>query len=296
MIKTNIRFENINPNTARRYLAKSLPNNRPISQHAVELYALDMQMGRWLATHQGIAFDGGDHLLDGQHRLHAVIKSNATVTMLVTRGLAVRADDDENGLGVFDVMDRGRARSVGQLLHLYHGAKSGSRMAACCRLIVNMCCGAEETITVPMALEVLKHYRPGLEAIISFSESATSKLLKASSVAAPLAFAWAVRREQAEAFAIQVYRGERLVSDDPAYVLRKSVDSHLDRPSIRGLSYRMKTAQETAHAFKAFVEGRKIKKFPPKTQGMAWLVDLQQDTVQKIIQATGWNPKNGTKD
>jgi hypothetical protein len=51
------------------------PQNRRIVQSRVSFYAAQMQAGSWKLTHQGIAFDEYGNLVDGQHRLYAVILS-----------------------------------------------------------------------------------------------------------------------------------------------------------------------------------------------------------------------------
>ena len=61
--------------------------NRPVHQSVVERYSKDMRNGQWGRNHQGIAFDKQGILMDGQHRLWAVIESEQTVMMTVTYGL-----------------------------------------------------------------------------------------------------------------------------------------------------------------------------------------------------------------
>jgi len=58
-------------------------HNRPLDQAHVERLARDMKAGRWRLTHQGIAFDTTGLLVDGQHRLWAVIEADVTVRMRV---------------------------------------------------------------------------------------------------------------------------------------------------------------------------------------------------------------------
>lgn len=76
------------------YWLQSNTFNRSISRKAVSKYATDMADGNWRLNHQGIAFDDKGVLVDGQHRLHAVIESGASVRMLVTYG-ADRTGIDE---------------------------------------------------------------------------------------------------------------------------------------------------------------------------------------------------------
>lgn len=57
--------------------------NRPVQERLVEKFAAEMTADRWQLTHQGIAFDVDKKLIDGRHRLLAVIRSGKTVPMLV---------------------------------------------------------------------------------------------------------------------------------------------------------------------------------------------------------------------
>lgn len=57
--------------------------NRPMQNKRVNQYAADMLAGRWILTHQGIAFDCEGNLIDGQHRLQAVVRSGKAVYMVV---------------------------------------------------------------------------------------------------------------------------------------------------------------------------------------------------------------------
>ena len=46
-----------------------------------------LQSGNWQLTHQGIAFDKNGVLIDGQHRLWAIVEADVKAPLLVTRGV-----------------------------------------------------------------------------------------------------------------------------------------------------------------------------------------------------------------
>lgn len=79
----------ITPELAREYLAKNIDKNRPIRKAVVHAYAEQMKRGEWKITPQGISFDQKGRLIDGQHRLMAIIESGAKVPMYVTTGVPV---------------------------------------------------------------------------------------------------------------------------------------------------------------------------------------------------------------
>ena len=72
-----------------------------------------------MITHQAIAFSESGRLLDGQHRLHAIVLANKPVTMLVAKNL------NEN---TFSAIDCGVKRTIGDLTNLEKGT------AEICRL------------------------------------------------------------------------------------------------------------------------------------------------------------------
>ena len=75
---------NVTPELAARWLATVNPSNRQIRPAHVEKLARDIRMGQWQLTHQGIAFSRDHLLLDGQHRLKAIVQAGLTVQMNVT--------------------------------------------------------------------------------------------------------------------------------------------------------------------------------------------------------------------
>ena len=72
----------VDPPQAFRWLEGNT-HNRPVNQLHVERLARDMVADRWRLTHQGIAFDNTGLLIDGQHRLWAIIQANVTVKLRV---------------------------------------------------------------------------------------------------------------------------------------------------------------------------------------------------------------------
>lgn len=72
----------VTPELAAKWLEGNT-HNRALRPAAVERYAADMLAGRWGLTHQGIAFDDNGVLLDGQHRLWAIIEANMSIKFRV---------------------------------------------------------------------------------------------------------------------------------------------------------------------------------------------------------------------
>lgn len=96
------KVETISPNTAIEYLKKA-GKNRKLSEKKAQDYAKMMADGDWVLNGEPIIFGKSGNLIDGQHRLRAVVYANATVQMLVVRGV-----NDE----YFDSIDSGKSRSL----------------------------------------------------------------------------------------------------------------------------------------------------------------------------------------
>lgn len=73
---------NVTPELAKSWLLQN-NFNRPQRPDLVADYARQIRDGRWRRNHQGIAFTEKGTLLDGQHRLFAIVETGITVPMLV---------------------------------------------------------------------------------------------------------------------------------------------------------------------------------------------------------------------
>ena len=80
-------LEKVTPDTAQMWLTK-MPKNRNIRPGDVARYARDMSSGKWGLAGDPVRFDKDGNLIDGQHRLQAIIRSDTTQEMVVIRGLS----------------------------------------------------------------------------------------------------------------------------------------------------------------------------------------------------------------
>lgn len=105
-VQPNAVIETVDQAAAIRWLEKNYAHQRTIRNRDVARYATMMREGRWKLTHQGIAFSDTGKLLDGQHRLWAIIEAGVPVKLMVTRGLS----EDS-----FVALDQNRVRSFSDL-------------------------------------------------------------------------------------------------------------------------------------------------------------------------------------
>lgn len=74
----------ITPESAEQLLAANANFNRKVNVARVNKYAEIMANGGWALTPEGLIIDANtDKLIQGQHRLHAIIKSGVTLPMYV---------------------------------------------------------------------------------------------------------------------------------------------------------------------------------------------------------------------
>lgn len=147
--RLSAQFEMVSPEIALQYLSANR-GNRAIRQRHVDFLSGMMQRGAWQTTHQGIAFDITGTLVDGQHRLHAIVKSGETCALLVVRGLSPNATE---------AMDRGKTRSIADLLRV--GQEIASVATTCARIVGHISAGTPaadvvkpfvETFAEPVAM------------------------------------------------------------------------------------------------------------------------------------------------
>src|SRR5689334_16796059 len=113
----------VTPKLAREWLEKN-DCNRPLSLATVARYAADMRAGKWELNGETIIFSKRG-LLDGQHRLHAVIEADVSVEMLVVHDVECRA---------FSTIDSGKARTFADVLGI-DGHKNASVLASSVNLL-----------------------------------------------------------------------------------------------------------------------------------------------------------------
>lgn len=120
----DVRVELVTKAKAHDYLGRNTAN-RNLRQRVVDTYARDMTNGDWKWNGEAIKFSEDGTLLDGQHRLAAIVQSGASVRMLVVRGLP----DDTQA-----TMDAGAKRKFSDTLSL-NGEANAAALAAICRSV-----------------------------------------------------------------------------------------------------------------------------------------------------------------
>lgn len=112
----------VTPEIAARWLATN-PRNRTLRRNKVDEYAMAMKEGKWNFDGQpirrGVTEEGREILLDGQHRLHAILESEVPQLMSTWRFIKIEAQD---------TMDIGLKRMAGDSLKM-RGEKNTAALA-----------------------------------------------------------------------------------------------------------------------------------------------------------------------
>jgi hypothetical protein len=100
-----MKFMTVTPQQAREWMAQQwVLKHRPpshIRHRVVDGIASAIRNDGWVESHQAIAFDTKQQLVDGEHRLLAIIRANKVVSLWVCFGLEAQEDysvdeDDEH--------------------------------------------------------------------------------------------------------------------------------------------------------------------------------------------------------
>lgn len=116
----------VTPDQASQWLDQHNDHNRHLRPSRVEAYARDMAAGRWQFNGDPIRFSADGTLLDGQHRLHAVVRSGVTISLLVVWGLPRETQE---------TMDIGAHRKMSDALTL-RGESNSTHLAAIARRVL----------------------------------------------------------------------------------------------------------------------------------------------------------------
>jgi hypothetical protein len=109
----------VTPDLAAKWL-KQNSHNRNIRKRAVTDYARDMKAGQWRLNGEAIKFAADGTLLDGQHRLMAVIEADVAIPLMVVTGLPTDTQE---------TMDAGCKRTTADAFNL-RGETNAAVLAA----------------------------------------------------------------------------------------------------------------------------------------------------------------------
>jgi hypothetical protein len=154
--------EVVTPEMASKFLHTLMPGQRRIRKNVVKRYAQDMKHGRWLLTPNPIAIGEHGHLIDGQHRLSAVVEAAVPVEMFVCYGVPMQA---------FGALDIGLNRSAVDL----SGNNTTNATVAMVRAALTLCSPlAPSAVSPRFVLDTTERNIEVIEPIMSATPSSVT--------------------------------------------------------------------------------------------------------------------------
>lgn len=251
----------VTPQMASEWLAHPAARQRSVSRNFVAQYARAMTEGRWQEpTIDPIALTPEGKLLNGQHRLLAVIKADRNVEMLIAFDVPEK---------IFDIIDTNRRRQAAQFVR----TSSASLVASAARLILwyDLRRATGESPLHPLGFaiafdndEILGLIEGPLGETIQQSVLEANRAYRAASVppSAHAAILTIARRDGADPNRLELWLegvtdGLGLSAGDPRLLLRQRMQDHIRGKHTRGSGPAVWML--TARAFNAFMQGRTMR-------------------------------------
>lgn len=266
-MEPSITIEIITPEYARAMLALSASagfENRKLSQRLIDKYAAEMLAGRWECTGQTISISGDGSVIDGQHRLHATIKSGVSIKCAVARGV-----DKDN----FDKYDIGKARTPGDVLFIRGYTHSPALLAASARNIMAYLAtdilgsgGAMCAAQMPLDdyFPIIETFRHELENGANFYFNVKPKTITQSNlIAAHVLFGY-VDQEKRDSFFSHYRNGGSVESKIPPVMLKEFFTNNRISQTIK-----MRPEAEASFiidAWNKFIQGKRTGRYSLKVK------------------------------
>lgn len=209
----------VTPEAAEEWLTRNA-KNRTVRPKKVAQYVADMLAGRWMFTGDPIQFDTDRRLINGQHRLQAVIEAGVPQEFLVITDLPAEAQL---------YMDQGSKRTPGDQMRLsFPDLRDSNHVAAVASTLIKLEQGdflsRDRLVSAP---DVVEWSRPRL-ASLAVATQRMRRVRHAVRVSPALcgAVAWLSARNypnQADRFWDTLTTGEDLAAGDPILALRNKL-------------------------------------------------------------------------
>lgn len=242
----------VTPQIAEGFLANTPEFQRSLNNNLVNSYADEMKAGRWQETGDTIKIDDEGKLLDGQHRLHAIIASGKQQWMVLAKGIEPEA---------FSSIDIGRKRTPGDMFSIAGysqaiGTAAVTRMLVSCEYSHRSGVVSIRKPTPEQMLQYAAKHKKEVELAVEIYCGIRKYATSAASIAAALAYLHRYAPEEAAAFTAKIVDGADLKQKTPALVLR----NHLMEQDGAGHSISCRRIAEVVVMFGAYVRGMETSK------------------------------------
>jgi hypothetical protein len=201
----------VTPELAALWLTRN-KQNRPLRDTRVATMTRDMSHDTWAYTGEAIKFTNHGRLVDGQHRLSAVVQSGTTVKMLVVLDLP----EDSQAY-----MDAGTRRTAGDALS-FRGETNSKLLASTVRFAINFEAKKSQprdSVTHSEIIEWLAEH-PDLRRYVGMTAKYQAKVdMKPSVLAYALYRLFQIDERDATSFLAAIVEMRSLGQGDPIYTL-----------------------------------------------------------------------------
>lgn len=269
------KIETITPEMAVHYLTFNR-KNRNINRRNVQRMAKDMRKNNWRMTGESIKFSDKGNLIDGQHRLQAIIASGLPQKMLVIRNLSET---------VMDVIDTGAKRTMAHVLQIEEH-KNGALLAGILKMAYFLDKGLDGLESnQPSHAELMDFYilHPELDEVASFTAGIKGKLQIYAPQSLLGLMRWAtltINKDMSDEF-FELFKLPPQIETHPITVMRNILVSQYTqsrRKATRGY-----VAAILFKGWNAFYERREVKL-------------LKYGVGEKFPRLSGFNYKNQAED
>ena len=254
-------LKTITPEWAKKILNEKNTGNRPLSRLHVDTLAREISKGRWKVNGDTICLNG-DMLIDGQHRLAAVVQSGVAIQAFVIDNLPS---------DVFDTKDIGKRRSAGDTLGV-RGERNACRLAACLLLIDKYMTGRVDKFVAYSNSEIEDLLEKYPEARESIQVTIAARGLLTPSVLDACHYLFSRKNLLlADEFVKKVVTGIGMQEGDPWYILRERLvknslaKSKLQKPYLMALCIKAWNCARSGKSVRFLrwrEEGEAIEMFP----------------------------------
>lgn len=269
----------VTPDMAERWLNTNT-HNRPLRNHLVQKYAAAMRNGEWKLTPEPIAFskpyrdangnDVKETLINGQHRLWAIVESNVPVEMTVWWG----CEPDE-----FLVIDQNAPRTFGDVLATTRGDLTDHTLiASACTSFLQYGMSMNASVRQPHVDFVMRNFEKEILAVVAYKK----KLRKMAGrpLLSGLVFAQIVNPAMADRIVDQLKDAVGFTDRDPIRALHMFLVEQMN-PSTR--STPDVVHYKTCHALASRLKGDHIKQLKIAADGLAWMRDATRDRINPLV-------------
>lgn len=232
-------IETINPARAAQYLARN-ETNRPLQQTWINRLAETMVRGEWRLNGEAIKISANGEVLDGQHRLQAVVKSGVPLCTAIVHNVAT---------DVFSSLDQGKRRSAADAFAIA-GHLHTSKLSAATRALHAINNGGEfsKMASTPMLESVLSAHPKLIKWTADYVAHRGGALFQSSLIAVITLGDEKHGEIKAQGFFDPLMTGTNMAPGCPMLVLRQKMIEQ--KSNTRNTA--MRTQTQAAYAIKAW--------------------------------------------